>query len=612
MFCPYCGSANEDGVQYCAHCGKEVAATTAAAAPPSTGQAPSQTAPDSTLQANIHVGNAASDHLGPYQLMGELGRGAMARVWRAYDPNLDVERAIKEPFFDPNLPADVLDEMGRRFVKEGRAAAKLNHPNIVTIHTADVYDGRPAIVMELVDGTTLGDLLESGPLAPGEALSVLDQLLDAVGYAHEAGIVHRDIKPDNIFINKEGRVKLADFGIAHVESSTDTRATMVGTVLGTPGYMSPEQATGSAVDCRSDLFSVGAVGYEMLTGANPFGGGDGSDVTTLLYRIVHEPVPQLPEAASAGLPADLRPAIMAALSKDPANRPQTAADFKAMLHGTEVPTPTAYAQNQLADRVASSNSGKRWLPYAIVAALAVAVLGFVLVNALGGQGGSTQPVAGTSNSEASQATTQPATSAEGTEASSSDASAGLEEQGESSVMSSGQAEEAAQSGSYYLGVSNGKVAIYASDQATPIEVSDINVADLNADSQASIDAKELTCSSLDEARGYLSAWQSQIDYEKEQAAEAERQRQEEEERKRQEEEAARNTWYVCANDFVTLRASTSTGSTALMRISVREPIEYLGDAGSGWSHVRYNGTEGYVITKFISPDQNAPLVYDDV
>ena len=251
---------------------------------------------------------------GPYELRGELGRGAMARVWRAYDPNLGREVAIKEPLFDSNLSDQVREEMGRRFVKEARTAAQLNHPNIVTIYAADVYDGRPAIVMELVEGSTLGAILSNGPLEPPVALSVLDQLLDAVGHAHSKGVIHRDIKPDNIFVDPQGHVKLSDFGIAHADDGA-TRVTMAGTVLGTPGYMSPEQAQGAEVDERSDLFSVGVVAYEMLTGRNPFGAGDGSDAVTLLYRIVHEPVKELPETASAGLPADLRPAIMAALSK---------------------------------------------------------------------------------------------------------------------------------------------------------------------------------------------------------------------------------------------------------------------------------------------------------
>ncbi|HAM16432.1 MAG TPA: hypothetical protein DCP91_11390 [Eggerthellaceae bacterium] len=333
------------------------------------------------------------EHLGPYELRGELGRGAMARVWRAWDPNLEREVAIKEPLFDPRLDENVLAEMGRRFVKEGKAAAKLNHPNIVTIFAADVYDGRPAIVMELVDGATLSDMLERGALAPEDALNVMDQLLDAVGYAHGKGVVHRDIKPDNVFVSSEGRVKLADFGIAHVDDGAATRATMFGTVLGTPGYMSPEQATGRTVDERSDLFSCGTVAYEMLTGFNPFGAGEGTDSTTLIYRIVHEPAPELPPNTSAGLPADLRPAVMAALAKDPADRPQSAEAFKAMLHGEQaVPTQRIAFENAPTAALPASQSqpsAKRpkWLPYVAVAAACLIAIIVVFVSATSGGGG---------------------------------------------------------------------------------------------------------------------------------------------------------------------------------------------------------------------------------
>ncbi len=347
--------------------------------------------------------------IGPYELRGELGRGAMARVWRAWDPNLQREVAIKEPLFDPSLPPDVLDEMGRRFVAEGRAAARLSHPNIVAIYAADVWDGRPAIVMELVEGATLSDILRRGPLTPTDALSVLDQLLDAAGYAHARGVVHRDIKPDNVFVGTDGRVRLADFGVARVDNGA-TRATMAGAVLGTPGYMSPEQARGDVVDSRSDIFSIGVVAHEMLSGSNPFGSGE---TTAMLYRIVHEPPAELPPSASEGLPADLRPAIMAALAKDPATRPQTAADFKAMLHG-QTPVPVASTAVPVSDlslgavaaAAAPSRSTSRWLPYALVGVVCVAVIAFVLGSALGagGAGGATPTTAASAAAPSKAAT----------------------------------------------------------------------------------------------------------------------------------------------------------------------------------------------------------------
>jgi serine/threonine protein kinase len=270
-----------------------------------------------------------TDHLGPYELRGELGRGAMAVVWRAYDPKLEREVAIKEPVIGHGTTPPVAEELVARFVREGKAAAKLNHPGIVTIHAADVFDGRPAIVMELIDGETLSAVLDRGPLEIESAMAVLDQLLDAVAYAHERGVVHRDIKPDNVFVTRDGRVKLADFGIAHVGESS-TLKTQAGTVMGTPGYMAPEQVTGDPVDARTDVFAIGAIAHEMLGGRNPFGATDGATPTTIMYRIVHE--------QSAPLPTDiatpLSNAVRRALAKDPRRRYQSAVEFRVALRGT--------------------------------------------------------------------------------------------------------------------------------------------------------------------------------------------------------------------------------------------------------------------------------------
>ena len=376
-----------------------------------------------------------TNYIGPYELRGELGRGAMARVWLAWDPNLAREVAIKVPTFDTRLSSEALQEMGRRFVAEGRTAARLSHPGIVTIYAADVWDGTPAIVMERVQGVTLSALLQGGALAPAEVLSILDQLLDAVGYAHASGIVHRDIKPDNIFVTPDGSVKLADFGIAHVDGSAITMGTVAGAVLGTPGYMSPEQARGAQVDARTDLFSIAVVAHEMLTGHNPFGAGEGADATTLIYRIVHEPVPELPLEASAGLPNDLRPAIMAALSKDPDQRPSSAAAFKAMLHGEPVVSqvrsaaggwdqwPAAGSGSMSQDATATGTSvrqsagiagtaldrrsGNSWLPYVLVGAACVTALVVALLSATSGGGGGS--ATGVVDQPVSSEATEPAT-----------------------------------------------------------------------------------------------------------------------------------------------------------------------------------------------------------
>ncbi len=273
--------------------------------------------------------------IGPYVLRGEIGRGAMARVWRAWDPRTSREVAVKEPLFSGEYPPQVIAEMERRFTSEGYMASRLQHPNVVTVFEAGTYDGRSVIVMELVNGITLGKLLERGPLEVGVATDILDQLIDAVSYAHFMGVVHRDIKPDNIFITRDGSVKLADFGIAHLVT-TGMDDLQSGAVLGTPGYMSPEQATGGMVDERTDVFSLGVVAYEMVSGQNPLGAHSGLDFQTMVWRTVNQPIPAL---AVPALPPSMARAIMCALEKDPNRRPQSVKAFKTMLHGvTRVPS----------------------------------------------------------------------------------------------------------------------------------------------------------------------------------------------------------------------------------------------------------------------------------
>lgn len=338
--------------------------------------------------------------LGPYELLDELGHGAMARVWRAWDPNLEREVAIKEPLFDQDLSSGLTEEMGRRFVSEGRIAARLAHPGIVTIYAADVWEGRPGIVMELIRGETLAQHLRRERMAPSDSFAILDQLLDAVGYAHAQGVVHRDIKPDNIFLTNDGRVKLADFGIARMDGSM---ATIAGSVLGTPGYMSPEQATGGDVDQRSDIFSVGVVAYELFAGRNPFGAGEGTDATTLIYRIVHEEPLEMPKDVSAGLPVDVRPAIMAALAKRPADRPQSAEEFRSMLYGASRDRNRSTAvSSRLRPAPTERRSPTPWMPYAVVALIGVAAIGFMLFGATGTGGGG---VASTSSEQVASSTT---------------------------------------------------------------------------------------------------------------------------------------------------------------------------------------------------------------
>jgi serine/threonine protein kinase/Tol biopolymer transport system component len=256
--------------------------------------------------------------LGPYEVLGQLGAGGMGEVWRARDSRLQREVAIKV------LPGELSSDAGRlkRFEKEARSASALNHPNIVTIYEIGFADSVSFIAMELVEGKTLRELLFAGPLPIKRVLAIAAQAADGLARAHEAGIVHRDLKPENVMVAKDGRVKILDFGLAkltHVETGgvetthlpTET-GTDAGTVLGTVGYMSPEQASGQPVDFRSDQFSFGSILYEVLTGKRAFQRKSG--VQTLAAIIQEEPEPV--GAVNPLIPAPLRWIVERCLAKD--------------------------------------------------------------------------------------------------------------------------------------------------------------------------------------------------------------------------------------------------------------------------------------------------------
>src|SRR5881397_362952 len=250
---------------------------------------------------------------GRYSLEREVGRGGMGVVYLAREVRLDRPVAIK--LLPPSKTAD--PKLRERFLREARTAAKLSHPNVISIHAVEETGGFVFFAMAYVEGETLTERVRRrGPLPPSEAARILRDVAWALAYAHGQGVVHRDVKPDNILIEQgSGRVLVADFGIAGVVAGAG--ALLAGEVVGTPEFMSPEQALGEAVDARSDLYSLGVVGYFALSGTLPF---EAAKATDVLAKQVTEAAPPLASAAP-GVPRRLAQAIDRCLAKEPADRP---------------------------------------------------------------------------------------------------------------------------------------------------------------------------------------------------------------------------------------------------------------------------------------------------
>ena len=251
------------------------------------------------------------EKIGKYQIVERVGRGGMGMIFKAHDPVLDRSVALK--VISPDI--EITDELRARFYREAQACARMSHPNIVTIYDMGEDDGRLYIVMELLEGDELKRLVAQRKALPLEdKLSIMVQVCDGLHYAHQKGIVHRDIKPGNIFVQRSGQAKILDFGIAQI-ANTEGGLTRTGLIMGTLRYISPEQVRGR-VDRRSDIYSVGAVFYEFLSLRPPFGGEDPMHLLEQLRT--EEPVPL--DQLDPGIPADLAAAVAKALRKDPAER----------------------------------------------------------------------------------------------------------------------------------------------------------------------------------------------------------------------------------------------------------------------------------------------------
>jgi len=263
------------------------------------------------------------NQIGRYKILGELGRGAMGVVYKAEDPALDRIVALKTIRLGDEVEGR--KEYERRFLLEAKAAGKLTHPNIVTIFDFGEEEDLAYMAMELLEGSDLRTRMRQGDIPPMEAVEIALQVADGLGFAHEFGVVHRDIKPGNIMLLERGAVKIMDFGIARMRHAD--HKTSSGMVLGTPRYMSPEQIGGQPVDQRSDVFSLGTVLYEMLTRTQLFAG---DDVNQIAHNVANaEPAP--PSRSNPGIPQIVDFIVARALKKDPAVRYQDAYEMAADL-----------------------------------------------------------------------------------------------------------------------------------------------------------------------------------------------------------------------------------------------------------------------------------------
>jgi len=324
---------------------------------------------------------AAGAKIGPYEVLSQLGAGGMGEVYKARDGRLDRFVALKvlatATLQDP--------ERKRRFVQEARAASALNHPSIVTIYDIGNDDGVDYLAMEMIPGKPFDQLIPRNGLALGEILRYGAQIADALSKAHAAGIVHRDLKPANVMVTPEGLVKVLDFGLAKLvehgapeDSATRSMAlTDKGTIMGTAAYMSPEQAEARPTDCRSDIFSLGAMLYEMATGQHAFHGASQMATLSAVLRDEPKPISQL----TTGLPQELSRIISRCLRKDPDKRFQHAADVRVALEELKEESQSGDLPSPDAPRSAIRNWWRWAAAFALLAAGGMA--GYFIIGKVG-------------------------------------------------------------------------------------------------------------------------------------------------------------------------------------------------------------------------------------
>ncbi|MFE3251467.1 serine/threonine-protein kinase [Streptomyces sp. NPDC059209] len=315
--------------------------------------------PYQPTQANRHHAPAEPDPSvgrllgGRYRLVSRLGHGGMGTVWLAHDEIVDRDVAVKEPRVPEHLGAQERDTVHRRMRREASSAARIDHPSVVTMHDVVVEDDKPWIVMELVRGQSLADRLQEGTLDPREAARIGLDVLNALNAAHEAGVLHRDVKPDNVLLGRGDRVVLSDFGIAQVEGQQGLTET--GAFVGSPEFISPERVLGQRPGPESDLWSLGVVLYAAVEGMSPY---RRSNIPATLQAVLSAE-PQMPARGSGAFGT----VVMQLLRKDPAARP-TAAEVRAVLESVARPpqlSPEATRLYQGAG-TAGGPAGSKWVP----------------------------------------------------------------------------------------------------------------------------------------------------------------------------------------------------------------------------------------------------------
>lgn len=319
MKCPKCQSNNPDTQQYCGECGTKLIPS-------------GEISPTKTLEIPTHELAVGSTFAGRYQIIEELGRGGMGRVYKVLDKDIDEKVALK--LLNPEVAAD--EKIIKRFQNELKFARKITHKNVCKMYHLAKKEETPYITMEYVPGEDLKSLIKSKEkLAGEEAISIAKQVCEGLVEAHELGIVHRDLKPQNIMIDEKGRAKIMDFGISR---SLETKGvTEAGVIIGTPEYMSPEQVEGKEVGKRSDIYSVGVILYEMVTGRIPFEGD-----TALSIALKHKSeMPQEPRQINAQIPENLSRVILKCMEKDKEKRYEGADELLSELVKIEQAIPTA-------------------------------------------------------------------------------------------------------------------------------------------------------------------------------------------------------------------------------------------------------------------------------